>query len=149
MVEAVPKVSDSSKDLPTLIGTKAGLVTGGCIITKMVGKCGPYRYHVVKVDGKQKWTYLGKGGTGGTKHERGLVNVPDDESTRRHESGKPCPVTGKEIPENTIYTDHKYKEIFNSCGACGENKTGRQRLVELNERREQERVGKSPEQEAV
>ena len=34
----------------------------GCIVTKMVGKWGPYQYRVVKIDGKQHWTYLGKVG---------------------------------------------------------------------------------------
>jgi hypothetical protein len=26
----------------------------------MVGKCGPYLYHVTKYKGKQTWKYLGK-----------------------------------------------------------------------------------------
>ena len=79
MVEAVSQTPDSPKDLPTLFGTKNGLVTGGCIITKMVGKHGPYRYHVKKINGKQTWTYLGKADSG-TKHDRGgLVNDSDEE----------------------------------------------------------------------
>lgn len=39
----------------------------GCIVRKMVGKCGPYLYHVTKHKGKQTWKYLGKAG--------GLVNA--------------------------------------------------------------------------
>ena len=76
MVEAAEQVSDSLEDLPTrtLSHSERGLVSGGgCIVSKMVGKYGPYRYHVKKVNGKQTWTYLGKGGKGGTKHS-GLVS---------------------------------------------------------------------------
>ncbi|MBY8999049.1 MAG: hypothetical protein KGD60_15085 [Candidatus Thorarchaeota archaeon] len=40
------------EDLPTL--------TNGCIVDKMVGKWGPYRYRVTKHQGKQTWKYLGK-----------------------------------------------------------------------------------------
>ena len=36
------------------------LPLGGCIIQKMVGKWGPYLYHVKRVGKKQIWTYLGK-----------------------------------------------------------------------------------------
>jgi len=43
------------EDLPTQV-----LPSGGCIIEKMVGKWGPYRYHVRRVGKKQIWTYLGK-----------------------------------------------------------------------------------------
>lgn len=58
MVEAV---ESSIEDLPTLSGSMLkGLVNGGCIIDKMVGKCGPYRYHVTKHKGKQTWKYLGR-----------------------------------------------------------------------------------------
>jgi len=32
----------------------------GCVITKMVGKYGPYQYRVKKTNGKQVWTYLGR-----------------------------------------------------------------------------------------
>jgi hypothetical protein len=34
----------------------------GCIINKMVGKCGPYRYYVKRINGRQHWKYLGKAG---------------------------------------------------------------------------------------
>jgi hypothetical protein len=40
----------------------------GCIINKMVGKCGPYRYYVKRINGRQHWKYLGKAG-------QQLVNV--------------------------------------------------------------------------
>lgn len=56
----------------------------------------------------------------------------------RHEYDKPCPITGKEIPHNTIYTDHNREGIFNACGACGESKTPAERLQELKKRREME-----------
>lgn len=36
------------------------LPLGGCIIKKMIGKWGPYLYHVKRVGKKQTWTYLGK-----------------------------------------------------------------------------------------
>jgi hypothetical protein len=42
----------------------------GCIIDKMIGKCGPYRYHVTKHKGKQTWKYLGRT----DRFEIGLVN---------------------------------------------------------------------------
>lgn len=32
----------------------------GCIIDKMVGKCGPYSYYVKRINGRQHWKYLGK-----------------------------------------------------------------------------------------
>ncbi len=48
---------DKSKDLPT---HKRPVPAGGCIIEKMVGKYGPYRYHVKRVGKRQIWTYLGK-----------------------------------------------------------------------------------------
>ena len=76
MAKVASQVSDSLEDLPTrtLSHSEKGLVSGGgCIISKMVGKYGPYRYHVKKVNGKQTWTYLGKA-TSGTKHDNGLVS---------------------------------------------------------------------------
>ena len=66
MVEAV---ESSIEDLPTRPMLK-GLVNGGCIVDKMIGKCGPYRYHVTKCKGKQTWKYLGR-----TDQFTGLVNA--------------------------------------------------------------------------
>jgi len=43
---------------------------GGCIVDKMVGKWGPYRYLVTKHKGKQTWKYLGR-----TDQFTGLVNA--------------------------------------------------------------------------
>jgi hypothetical protein len=42
---------------------RSGLVSGGCIVSKYVGKWGPYLYHVTKHHGKQTWKYLGKEGS--------------------------------------------------------------------------------------
>jgi len=65
-------------------------------------------------------------------------------TTTRHNEYylEPCPITGKPIPPDTIYTDHNRIDpeecrvvFFNACGACGENKTPAQRLHELNEER--------------
>ncbi|MHA2068738.1 MAG: hypothetical protein ACXABY_30610 [Candidatus Thorarchaeota archaeon] len=71
MVEAAEKVSESVEDLPTLPDKR--LLSGGCIVHKMVGEHGPYAYHVKKVNGKQTWTYLGKSSSYQTKAQ-GLVN---------------------------------------------------------------------------
>ena len=87
MVEVVPETPVQVEDLPTHLSSRtrrsveeiqnSQIPAGGCIISKMVGKYGPYRYHVKRVGKKQTWTYLGKGG-GGTKHE--LVSVTDEEA---------------------------------------------------------------------
>ena len=55
---------------------------GGCIIQKMVGNCGPYLYHVQRVNGRQYWKYLGKVGSARAQaaqaaHAR--IYQPDDE----------------------------------------------------------------------
>lgn len=46
---------------------------GGCIVDKMVGKWGPYRYLVTKHKGKQTWKYLGR-----TDKFTGLVRMEDE-----------------------------------------------------------------------
>ena len=77
MVEAI-------EDLPTRKKvTNAELHHGndGCIIDKMVGKCGPYRYHVTKHKGKQTWKYLGRT----DRFEIGLVK---DEDFRQRNAGE-------------------------------------------------------------
>lgn len=56
--------------------------SGGCIIQKMVGNCGPYLYHVQRVNGRQYWKYLGKVGSARAQaaqaaHAR--IYQPDDE----------------------------------------------------------------------
>lgn len=69
----------SSRSRRTSIEIKnSEIPADGCIVSKMVGKFGPYRYHVKRVGKKQTWTYLGKGGVGGTKHE--LVSGPVEEA---------------------------------------------------------------------
>jgi len=61
---------------------EVGKRNGGCIVEKMVGNCGPYLYHVQRVDGRQYWKYLGKVGsaraqTAQAAHAR--IYQPDDE----------------------------------------------------------------------
>lgn len=54
----------------------------GCIISKMVGKCGPYLYHVRRVRGKQYWKYLGKVGSAraqAAQEAHARIYQPDDE----------------------------------------------------------------------
>ena len=57
MSKEVAVAQSISQDLPT--SEKNGLVSG-CIVTKWVGKWGPYRYAVSKKNGKQTWKYLGR-----------------------------------------------------------------------------------------
>jgi hypothetical protein len=45
------------------LGSTRTFPPGGCIIQKMVGKHGPYLYHVQRVNGRQYWKYLGKVGS--------------------------------------------------------------------------------------
>ena len=56
------------EDLPTR-DSKIGKRGGGCIVDKMVGRWGPYRYRVTKQNGKQHWEYLGRT----DKFKNGLV----------------------------------------------------------------------------
>lgn len=53
-------MDDRSENLQVMSHSEPGTLSGGCIIKKMVGKWGPYRYHVKRVGKKQTWTYLGK-----------------------------------------------------------------------------------------
>lgn len=61
---------------------------------------------------------------------------------REHTFDKPCPVTGKLIPENFVWTNHKKAGLFNACYACdnslapGENTFTL--LQKLQEKREKE-----------
>lgn len=74
--------AEAIEDLPTRpVSISKGLVNDGCIVDKMVGKCGPYRYHVTKHKGKQTWKYLGRT----DRFEIGLVK---DEDFRQRNAGE-------------------------------------------------------------
>lgn len=51
-------MDEPDEDLPTPTDSRVG--KSGCIVDKMVGKWGPYRYLVTKHKGKQHWKYLGR-----------------------------------------------------------------------------------------
>lgn len=51
----------------------------------------------------------------------------------RHTYGKPCPVTGEQIPFGVTFTDHDLPGLFNACAACSEKNFPS--LRELNDRR--------------
>jgi hypothetical protein len=55
--------------------------SGGCVVSKMVNKWGPYDYLVRKVNGKQTWKYLGK--SDGSRRIR-LQDESEQEEGARH-----------------------------------------------------------------
>jgi len=54
----------------------------------------------------------------------------------RHEHERPCPITGEQIPEDFIWTDHERKGVLNACSACNDNLP--MTLQELQEKRIEE-----------
>lgn len=66
----------TTNNLPTR-ESKVGKRGGGCIVDKMVGKWGPYRYRVTKHNGKQTWEYLGKTPSVSNEGEVGKSEVAD------------------------------------------------------------------------
>ena len=55
----------------------------------------------------------------------------------RHEHGKPCPITGKPIPNEFIHTDRRRGGTLNACKACLPNGPGSpgEALTRLDEKR--------------
>lgn len=75
----VKDMRDQAKAISTVYRTGAQ-TQFGCWVAKMVGKYGPYLYHIATNHGRQTWTYHGKVGSERARAARnGAYQMSEDE----------------------------------------------------------------------
>lgn len=79
LAESVKDMRDQAKAISTVYRTGAQ-TQFGCWVAKMVGRYGPYLYHITTNHGRQTWTYHGKVGSERARAARnGTYQMSEDE----------------------------------------------------------------------